>query len=568
MRMQDVLFSLIKSRRELDPTSNYVLFLGAGASLSSGASLFSTIIGSTGAVDHGEFSAVVELLSDSERYLLLHPHVSVRTPSTAAIRLARLIKDGYFSLVFTTNFDSVLELAFQEAGMGPDDYQLLVNDPTNPLSNLSILLQYSSPRVKLIKLHGDFRRRNYALTEQETQRFATGVASALADVFSHHDAILLGTKFADVDLLRSIPPRCGSLWYVNPNPPEGDLEALIAARHSQGQCITGSDGIFDSFVEQLYEFIHGGADPNLSLRWHILAPCFLAEPFSPRTLPANLILQSNIASEASFLLEAGDGAPWNLAWFADGTAVWHCSQDLRVASVFDYALLRRKLYGSLLHGRHEVCLVTRELLNSLREFGFPPATGLGYALSCVELVRTAWPARLLPNGLRLLCCPTLLDDSSVADERELSAPKSGLQDEGSNPRLREALLLREGLDNEEFVSLGIPGKTAGYASWAGVAWQCITPPLEVSEKFLRFEFELQACWWYLHHASKLIESGAMSVVKDHYHRTRIARRITGILTINPTEHTVARRFREAIISTSRIASLWNNFRALLASEEI
>jgi hypothetical protein len=566
MNRRDILIRLLRERRDTDPTNPYVLFLGAGASLTSGASLFSRVFDGVGATSYDDFSSLVQSLSDTERHVLLSAHVNQTAPSLAALELASLVRDGYFSIVLTTNFDNVLEKALQDIGLGPDDFVVLVNEHRAPLSRLNALLGHPSPRIKIVKLHGDVSRRSYALTRQETVQFAKPVEDALRQLFSERDIILVGTRFADLDLLRLVPATGdGALWHVNPSRPEGHFLGTLQARGAGANTIEGDAGHFESFIGAVFGSLGGNHFAPLKGTWWLLAPCFLAS--DPRSGVGE---QSAVReSDRSVLAFETSGHTTELHWFDGGLAVWVVRRPLAFNSVSEYATARRGEYRSILAGQHALAAHTRHLLKSLA--GAPggallPASGIGYVLSCVEASPDAWPERLRAGGLRLVSCPSLFDDDPPADEREDTGSGTFGPDVTARQLRKEAALLQGDVPGADHCCFSVPGLLEGYACWAGVAWaQLSSGAQRTCDALMRYEIEVQACWWCLHHLKACAEERLDEKVREYMERTRLASRVSRLLTIGPTEHTVARRFREAIIESSRIKELWQDVRSITAA---
>ena len=94
----------------------YVLFLGAGASISSGGRTTQEII--DGIIERYEldsknswnsFCNFLRKTGVKERHAALSKYFEDMKPSTGYEILAKLIDEGYFRLILTTNFDFMLE---------------------------------------------------------------------------------------------------------------------------------------------------------------------------------------------------------------------------------------------------------------------------------------------------------------------------------------------------------------------------------------------------------------------------------------------------------------------------
>ena len=55
----------------------------------------------------------------------------------------------------------------------------------------------------------------------------------------------------DHDINRCLTAKGGSIWYVGPTPPSGDICRFMQSRHSEDNFISGDDGSFDRFFIRL-----------------------------------------------------------------------------------------------------------------------------------------------------------------------------------------------------------------------------------------------------------------------------------------------------------------------------
>jgi hypothetical protein len=242
--------------------SPYVLVLGAGASLSSGASsanqVIAGVIAAHSSKDAGsltwdqqiaEFYRILDARSPDERYAILKPHFEGKAPSEGYRALARLAQAGYLELILSTNYDTFLEDALSDAGLRRRDFDLLINgvdDQDQMLRQLSRRV----PALKVVKLHGDLHSRLFAFTPAEIFQFAGKVDRVLRDVLSR-DLIISGHSMRDNDINRCIDQQGGSVWYANPSEPVAGETSYQILQVRSGQVIAGDEGRFDSFFVAL-----------------------------------------------------------------------------------------------------------------------------------------------------------------------------------------------------------------------------------------------------------------------------------------------------------------------------
>ena len=257
------LATFIRHRREADEPP-YVLVLGAGASLASGASSTAHIV-DTVVEEHGGqdptglswdekldiFYDVLDSVSAGERYLILSRHLKGVEPSPGYRHLATVVKAGYFDLILTTNFDLSLENALMDAGLRSQDFMVLINGQDQE-EQIVKALKYSTPRIKIVKLHGDLNARIFAFTPQEVFQFTKRIEQTLTDILNA-DIIVVGHSLRDDDLNRCVRANEGALWYVNPAEPSmADFAGrAIVARGTPDHIISGKLGRFDDFFAWL-----------------------------------------------------------------------------------------------------------------------------------------------------------------------------------------------------------------------------------------------------------------------------------------------------------------------------
>jgi len=286
-----VLAKLMRVRRESNE-SPYVLILGAGASLTSGASSFGQVIESV-VNDYGrkdptamswddqvaEFYDILDGLSESERYVIIKEHIEGQRPSAGYHALAQLAKGGYFEVIFSTNYDTFVEDAFADAGLRSRDFTVLINGQDTE-EGIIRALSYPQPRIKLVKLHGDLGARNFAFTPEEIFQFSEKVEGVLTDYLSR-DVMICGHGMRDDDINRCLREKGGSLWYVNPSAPTAGDFIWRAMRVRKGTTIEGKDGYFDNFFCALRDELVGAPPTKAAVSTAAPAEATAASPAKP-----------------------------------------------------------------------------------------------------------------------------------------------------------------------------------------------------------------------------------------------------------------------------------------------
>lgn len=245
------LANLMRERKEAGELP-YVLVLGAGATLSSGCRAMRDVVQEVvGHYDLKAFYDILDNLSETERYARLQQFFQEPYPSPGYRHLAELAKIGYFDVILSTNFDFLLENAFFVVGLKTEDVEVLVNGRESEDYILKAL-ERRTPRIKLLKLHGDLKARNMAFTPEEIFEFGQKVESVLAK-YLNGDVIIIGHEMRDDDINRCIRGDGGALWYVHPEEPAVESFIWRAMQVRPSTVISGAPAQFDNFCETLYK---------------------------------------------------------------------------------------------------------------------------------------------------------------------------------------------------------------------------------------------------------------------------------------------------------------------------
>ncbi len=192
---------------------NYSVLLGSGASITSGIRSGQNLIdiwkkevyqesdktsemtleeffSSTNAPEWYEesnaYSALFENRYDLQRHrrIFVEHEVSGKTPSIGYAYLVKLIEQGFFNTVFTTNFDDLLNEAF---------YRFSKNRPIVCAHDSSISgISVTSTRPKIIKLHGDYLFDDIKTTLRETESLEMNMKMKFQEFAKDFGLIVVG----------------------------------------------------------------------------------------------------------------------------------------------------------------------------------------------------------------------------------------------------------------------------------------------------------------------------------------------------------------------------------------
>lgn len=197
-----------------------VLLLGAGASVDAGIGAMDALYRFFGVKDFEAFSKYIGPTTPSERYRYLADFLQKREPAqvTAGYQaLATLCAQKCFDLVLTTNMDPLLDDALTAARppLWRKDFLLIVNGVIRP-DRLNVLLNSESPRVKILKLHGEVLQPFMAWTVEEMDTFLTDVAPSLKPAIANRDVLVIGHSLRDERIRDLALTTGGNLWFTHP----------------------------------------------------------------------------------------------------------------------------------------------------------------------------------------------------------------------------------------------------------------------------------------------------------------------------------------------------------------
>lgn len=202
------LVNILKSTRDHHP--NFVLMLGAGASVTSNVMLVKDMLkkwreqhyemykeNDESQIDHlkrqnwyqtsDEYSILFEKLYDqpSQRREFIESCIKDSSPSWGYIYLVNLLRNKIFNTVFTTNFDDLLN---ESCYLFSSEVRPIVCAHDSSISSVRI----TSQRPKIIKLHGDFLFDNIKNTVRELETLEQNTQDKFKQYASEFGFIVLG----------------------------------------------------------------------------------------------------------------------------------------------------------------------------------------------------------------------------------------------------------------------------------------------------------------------------------------------------------------------------------------
>jgi tetratricopeptide (TPR) repeat protein len=271
-RTQEHLIDQICNRSGNAP--NFAILIGAGASISSGVPSASKMIEDwrkqlysrtqnppefndwlkeqTWYKDEDEYSLLFEKVFDqpSQRRIYIENCVKDAKPSWGYIYLSNIIASGCVNVVFTPNFDDLLN----EACFLYTDQKPMVCAHDSAVSDVRI----TSKRPKIIKLHGDYLYDSLKNTVDETTQLEQNMRDKFMQFGREYGLILIGYSGNDrsiMDVLDSMLRQSsylphGLYWCTREKEiPGKKLDRLLTRDRTYRVQIEG----FDEFMAELHE---------------------------------------------------------------------------------------------------------------------------------------------------------------------------------------------------------------------------------------------------------------------------------------------------------------------------
>lgn len=212
------LINLIGMRSDKTPT--FALLIGAGASATSGAKTSSELIAEwrqqlyeqsksnklfeewleeqDWCKDEEQYSILFEKVCDqpSQRRNFVEECIKDAMPSWGYIYLANIIALNYFNVIFTPNFDDLLnEACCNYAGLKP-----LVCAHDSAVADIRV----TSARPKIIKLHGDFLYDSIKTTIAETASLESNMRDKIRQFGKEYGLVVIGYGGKDKSIMDTL----------------------------------------------------------------------------------------------------------------------------------------------------------------------------------------------------------------------------------------------------------------------------------------------------------------------------------------------------------------------------
>ncbi|HAB18126.1 MAG TPA: SIR2 family protein [Verrucomicrobiota bacterium] len=273
-----------------DNNPNFCLFLGAGASRSSGIRTASQMADEwRGTVYRGlstsnddrspegikawltehaadwydekrEYASLIERIfaTRANRRRFIETEVADKIPSIGYAYLVRIAEAGLLRTIFTTNFDDLLNEAFYQFS----SERALVCAHDSSIDSVSL----TSNRTKIIKLHGDYLFDDLKNTTNETQSLGKNMKEKLGECLKEYGLIIAGYSGSDKSITRILQDmlddpiylKNGLFWCFRAEDAITDEALEILNRPNSFYVLTSG---FDELMADLYSMLAKDGSP-------------------------------------------------------------------------------------------------------------------------------------------------------------------------------------------------------------------------------------------------------------------------------------------------------------------
>lgn len=187
---------------------------------------------------------------------------NLKRPTAAHKAIASLVLAGYVRVILTTNFDRLLEMALEEAGV----HATVISTPDAVVGALPLV----HAGCTVIKLHGDYLDTRIRNTISELEAYESSVDGLLDRILDEYGLVVCGWS-GDWDtalrsaILRAPSRRFGTFWADRGRRSEQATQ-LISQRQAQLVSIKDADSFFVELAEKVKALEDSSAPHPLSTK--------------------------------------------------------------------------------------------------------------------------------------------------------------------------------------------------------------------------------------------------------------------------------------------------------------
>lgn len=184
-----------------------------------------------------------------------------KVPTKAHTAIAQLAKKGYIRVILTTNFDRLLEKAFEVEGLTP---QVISHE--GAISHATPIVHSRIPTI--IKINGDYIDCKFRNTTEELDEYPEQMKLYLSRIFEDYGLITCGWS-GDWDkgligiINETSRPRYNS-FFASVGEPKDNIKSLYQNRSGEIIPIDSADNLFSELYEQIIALEKYDTNTNMS----------------------------------------------------------------------------------------------------------------------------------------------------------------------------------------------------------------------------------------------------------------------------------------------------------------
>ncbi|TMC20829.1 MAG: hypothetical protein E6J34_11455 [Chloroflexi bacterium] len=190
-------------------------------------------------------------LGETDRHNLLSDALQNQSCSPADVDLAKLVKEGVFDIIISTNIDGLLEEAFNSVNLRPGlDYQVRIPERFFYSEDGSIL---TGSKPTLVKVFGDLAAHQYRTKEAFYLNDYRDLKRDL-ESYLRRDVLLIGFDPTwDQEIDDILPSDGGSVCYVDKELPAETSRLSRILKNRNGSKLLNIT--YDLFLQKLYNYL-------------------------------------------------------------------------------------------------------------------------------------------------------------------------------------------------------------------------------------------------------------------------------------------------------------------------
>lgn len=171
-----------------------------------------------------------------------------KSPTKAHKAIAKLAKDGYVRVILTTNFDRLLEKAFESEGINP---QIISHE--GAISQATPLVHCKEPTI--IKINGDYLDCQFRNTAEELDEYPEQMRSYLCQIFEDYGLVTCGWSGewdrGLIDIISGSKKSRYNSFFAYIGEVKDKMKSLSQNRLGELMPIESADSLFSELYEQV-----------------------------------------------------------------------------------------------------------------------------------------------------------------------------------------------------------------------------------------------------------------------------------------------------------------------------